>query len=467
MNSNYNKRNPKYFCLQHVGDNFVQYCVDCKKNLCHFCTKEHVNHQRKKFDEDEGLILFENNIIKNKVEEVKEEKIKFFNVVNNLQKELNKIINDFQQKEKNYDLQYRRNYETVKGANDIMNFNFKEFISLTINKYKYDSYDLSKLSNNNEVIKNNYVPNNTEIFSIFRYNNIIKKNYNDLRIDKTFNCNIIRDRNNDNNNLNKYIFNNLSKEKNDHSNDNQNMNNNHHKHKDEKELSEVAIEESNLKDNNNHLNKIKSHNINDDNIENKDELTRLNCCGEREDNNKDKYAEHIEDNKSENVKCDDEVESGDKLRNNKIKNAKLSGKNNTKDEYIEHTENNKSINVKCNNKDENYYQSKNNSENYAKNEKYEVKKHNNNQNKYIFNSKTSISENNNEIVDDNEKMIENNNINTVITTDNNNFNNDINTIMNNQNNNEQKYGINNSDDENNKNNLEDSTHCLSEENNKK
>ena len=292
MNANINKRNPKYFCLQHVGDNFVQYCVDCKKNLCHFCTEEHLNHQRKNFNEDDDLILFENNKIKNKVEQVKEEKIKFFNILNHLQKELNKTINDFQQKEKNYDVIYRRNYETVKGANDIMNFNFKEFISLTINKYNGGSYDLSKLSNKAEEIKNNYVPNNNEKFSIFGYNNIIKKNFNYLRIVKNFDCNIFIERNNDNNNLNRYTFNDLSKEENncftiynltknpslsfkgehndnveenkkisilnqntnnsdnqnDYSNDNQNMSYNN---QDEKELSEMVNEESNHKNNNN------------------------------------------------------------------------------------------------------------------------------------------------------------------------------------------------------------------------
>ena len=201
----------EFNCRNHFKNSsfeYVEYCLDCKKNLCHFCIEEHENHNRRKFKikpkEEKDLKLYENDEVREKVKEFEKEKKKLLNIFDNIKNKVKQLFDDINKKAKSYDFKYKRNYETVCNVNDAMNFNSKENLIYVLTTCLGK---IPSLFPNNDKI---YNIEKSNTFSIIENNNNLKKYRKELTIE-TFNIDLIIDSkiNNINNycniNFNKFI----------------------------------------------------------------------------------------------------------------------------------------------------------------------------------------------------------------------------------------------------------------------
>ena len=259
----------EFFCFRHKKDNYVQYCLDCNKNLCYFCIKEHKNHHRREFHEDEDLHLFDNNQMKEKVDQVQMVKNKMLTII---EKKFNQFYEDIKIKAKSYHSEYKRNYETIRNANYVMKFNITEkMISILrdLNLLLENNEEI-RIPKNNNIEKNNNLNNigNQNIVENFNdniiakknninnncFNNLIKHNVDNFNISNLSDNSILNNQNNNDDNIEENEELNTSRNNRDNSNEflnnNQNMNNSNLSHSDENEVTEV-FRESNSNNNNN------------------------------------------------------------------------------------------------------------------------------------------------------------------------------------------------------------------------
>ena len=152
--NNYDEIN--YICCKH-DEKLSNYCNDCKKNICLLCEKDHLLHNKTSFinlifekkelfskldDLNKNINIF-NEYINKIIEIIKSVKI----YINNYYKFEEYIINNYNEK--------KRNYEILYNINEIINNN-KNIIN-----------DINELVNNNNISK---------LFNIYKklYNNEIK-----------------------------------------------------------------------------------------------------------------------------------------------------------------------------------------------------------------------------------------------------------------------------------------------------
>ena len=142
-----------YTCLcNQEKKKYINYCFECEKNLCIYCSDNHKNHDKKKFSQIFQIGKEKINILKRKLQEQKNT-IKTFNkilddwikrIIDNINKyrrkmelyaEINeKVINQYNSK-KNF-------YESIKNI-EYINFDFDDYV-----------YDIIKSENNYRTLNN-------------------------------------------------------------------------------------------------------------------------------------------------------------------------------------------------------------------------------------------------------------------------------------------------------------------------
>ena len=105
-----------YICNKHDGEIFTNYCNKCKMNICSLCEKEHSEQDKKLIS---SMILDKKDLL-NKLTELKQS-INIYNdninkiieILNNVKENMNNyykleeyIINNYNQKERNYEILY-------------------------------------------------------------------------------------------------------------------------------------------------------------------------------------------------------------------------------------------------------------------------------------------------------------------------------------------------------------------------
>ena len=80
-------KNKEYKCNKH-NEKYISYCNKCKRNICMICENNHNNHERISL----GKLIIEDDKIKKRMEEMKEE-INIFN--NNIKEKINKLNKNF------------------------------------------------------------------------------------------------------------------------------------------------------------------------------------------------------------------------------------------------------------------------------------------------------------------------------------------------------------------------------------
>ena len=151
---------------------FNNYCVDCKKNICNKCLKEHLSHQIIPFNEI-GLKKDEIDKMENIFKEIDENIISFNKIKENIENLLLKM-KLIQEKESVYDNDIKNNYkEYYLNYLEMINNNIKK------NNIKYDEItliNLSKIKHKNEIICTYDIEKEDENIQILNsYEEILKK----------------------------------------------------------------------------------------------------------------------------------------------------------------------------------------------------------------------------------------------------------------------------------------------------
>ena len=117
---NYDIKN--YICEKH-NESFVEYCNDCKIDICLSCENEHINHNKTHYKN----IMKDMNKLKNEMNEYKREIDIFINDINDIINKLNKIkeniliyYNIYNNIIK-YNESKKRNYIILQNINEINN----------------------------------------------------------------------------------------------------------------------------------------------------------------------------------------------------------------------------------------------------------------------------------------------------------------------------------------------------------
>ena len=201
---NYDKFN--YICGKH-NENLTNYCKKCKLNICTLCEDEHLDHD---------MILLRNimpkkDILSNKIKEIKKSKDIFDNNINKIIEILNKvkitidnyykfeerIIHNYEQKQRNYDIllninEIINNNDILKDINSINNdiniinqFNnifkiYNKINNCEMNYYKNNKIEINDNKENINKIKGNEnekVKNEIKLIVKIGKNDINKKIY--------------------------------------------------------------------------------------------------------------------------------------------------------------------------------------------------------------------------------------------------------------------------------------------------
>ena len=131
-----------YICNKH-DELFTHYCNNCKKNICSLCEKEHCKHDKQSIGDmilDKKELLSKVNEFKNYINLFNENIDKIIEILIKLKENMNKyyifeenLINNYNQKE--------RNYEILFNIDKIMNYN-----NIIIN-------DINQINNENNIQK--------------------------------------------------------------------------------------------------------------------------------------------------------------------------------------------------------------------------------------------------------------------------------------------------------------------------
>jgi hypothetical protein len=178
-NNNAEDNNKSFICNKH-NELYFKYCNDCEIELCKICEKEHENHYRSSF---EGIIPKKEKILKQQT--LFSEKIgKFKNVINDLIKKLNFVLNNIEAYSKICD-DYLYKLE-IEFKNYKISHNIKEFfeynetimkdLEIIISEKSFDDINKIYLKMMNKNVTNmiRYKPiinNNKEQNRNNRYNN--------------------------------------------------------------------------------------------------------------------------------------------------------------------------------------------------------------------------------------------------------------------------------------------------------
>jgi hypothetical protein len=133
------------------------YCINCKKNLCIRCEKEHINHEKISLINmiiDKKDLLIKLNEIKNIINVYNENINKIIEILNNMKKDVNNYYKLIEYMVNNYN-EKDRNYEILNNINEMI-----------INNNMIN--DITKINNEND-IKNQF----NNILDIYNKKNII------------------------------------------------------------------------------------------------------------------------------------------------------------------------------------------------------------------------------------------------------------------------------------------------------
>ena len=197
------------FCSDHPKFNFNYYCVDCKKNICQKCLKDHIQHGKidlnsikpkdnevfiyklRLRDKNENLnkIINEINIWKKEFEEGINDIIKTITNIYNLEEF---IILNYDSRKNNQNYNYIQNFNHIKGLDIkipelekfIKNYNWEEKGHLLIeaiiniqNKFNETNEDSNK-NINLKYFKNKEYKEKDNIMNLIQDNNYIEGNNN-------------------------------------------------------------------------------------------------------------------------------------------------------------------------------------------------------------------------------------------------------------------------------------------------
>jgi len=147
----------QYICNKH-NEIFINYCNNCKRNICTLCDKEHINHNKillsNMIIEKEELITKLNilkksiNIFNNDINTIIQKLNKVKENINNYIKFEEYIINNYNPKERNYEILY--NINEIINNNNIIN---------EINKINNENNIENKFNNINNIYNKIYHKN--------------------------------------------------------------------------------------------------------------------------------------------------------------------------------------------------------------------------------------------------------------------------------------------------------------------
>ena len=166
-----------YKCEIH-NEIFVSYCKNCKKNICGLCGNNHENHDINKYIEFEKKdMINEINNLRTKIDEMKKDInsiiYKFNNVINYMEeyyKIFGSYINDY-----HYDIK-KRNYESLENINKIINNEIINDVNMVI-KDENIYHKFNKLIEINNKIEGNYIKEKKDETYLDENNDEININY--------------------------------------------------------------------------------------------------------------------------------------------------------------------------------------------------------------------------------------------------------------------------------------------------
>ena len=164
---NYDKLN--YICNKH-NDSFIKYCSQCKKNICYICEDDHEKHNQISFSEIKPNINDSNNNLKvmkkeidifnNNIKEIINKLNEMINIMNIYYEINNNIINNYEKKNRNY--QVLQNIKQININNEIY-IKLKNINKMTNIKDKlYNIIDFYNNINSDEIVKNEPIKENKE-----------------------------------------------------------------------------------------------------------------------------------------------------------------------------------------------------------------------------------------------------------------------------------------------------------------
>ena len=293
---NYNQKN--FICKFHANP-YSLYCNTCKKNICIICEKNHNNHYLLSFENErenieklksqndklrKTLDIFKNNIedIKNIFDKIVFELEEYYKIKQN-------IINNFNDKELNYEILHNiKIFNETKIESDLNEIISKDDIEDKFHKI-YEIYYKINSKNENEHIKN-----------IEKINNEPNENANDIQTNEINNLNASKE--------NKYDINHLENDnKNDSHHFNLSSNNNDYLTEEKIKQNENMLFEKDIFEGNFNLSKSDiNNNKNNEMMQNKTNLTsEINNDSHDNDKNHDKINEN--DNKINEIKTNNYI----------------------------------------------------------------------------------------------------------------------------------------------------------------
>jgi len=165
-----------YICNKHI-EPYIFYCNECKVNICTLCEEEHLEHEKELISNwmiNKKELLTNLNKLKKSIDLFNENIGKLIEILNEVKRNINNyykfaeyMINNYEQKERNYQILYNIN-EIIDNNKDIINemnkinktknfqnkFNNIFKIYNKINTYKFkEDINTNEIENLNELIK--------------------------------------------------------------------------------------------------------------------------------------------------------------------------------------------------------------------------------------------------------------------------------------------------------------------------
>ena len=143
-----------YICNKHDGEKFINYCNKCKINVCSLFDKEHSEHKKQSiidmiFDKKDLLIKLDE--LKRTIDIFNDNINKIIEVLNNVKENMDDyykleeyIINNYNQKERNYEILY--NIDKIVNYNNIIINDINQINNQHNINYIYNIYN--KINNN-------------------------------------------------------------------------------------------------------------------------------------------------------------------------------------------------------------------------------------------------------------------------------------------------------------------------------
>ena len=173
-----------YKCSEH-GDDYIAYCEDCKKNLCSICDG-HKDHKRLIFmdilPKKEDLIKTKDEI-KSTIDKFNSQIRALISILNDVKDKINMYYKIYEDIINNYDNK-NRNYEIIYNINQLQNNKIKDELDKIIEyniieKYKY-IFNVYQTMNIDEI---NIIYNIKDLKEVQLFNpNFIERNENKLKL---------------------------------------------------------------------------------------------------------------------------------------------------------------------------------------------------------------------------------------------------------------------------------------------